>query len=70
MSGTHGTEDGVSALTELETKILIAGRTIKVDLIDNMFYKEDCSMVGIVAGPSSSLNRDLAIHRGGLDDTS
>ena len=23
MSGTHGTEDGVSALTELEAKILI-----------------------------------------------
>ena len=57
MSGTHGTEDGVSALTELETKILIAGRTIKVDLIDNMFYKEDCSMVGIVAGPSRTKQR-------------
>ena len=57
MSGTHGTEDGVSALTELETKILIAGRPVKVDLIDNMFYKEDCSMVGIVAGPSRTKQR-------------
>ena len=57
MSGTHGTEDGVSALTELETKIIIAGRPVKVDLIDNMFYKEDCSMVGIVAGPSRTKQR-------------
>ena len=49
MSGTHGTEDGVSALTELETKMIDkAGRTITVDLIDHRFYQEDCSKVGIV----------------------
>ena len=58
MSGTHGTEDGVSALTELETKMTDkAGRTIKVDLIHHGFYKEDCRMVGIKAGPMRSNQR-------------
>ena len=58
MSGTHGTEDGVSALTELETKMIDkAGRTITVDLIDHMFYQEDCRMVGIEAGPMRSNQR-------------
>ena len=58
MSGTHGTEDGVSALTELETKMIDkAGRTIMVDLIDHGFYQEDCSMVGIKAGPSRRKSR-------------
>ena len=41
MSGTHGTEDGVSALED-------------TDLIDNRFYQEDCSKVGIKAGPKRS----------------
>ena len=44
MSGTHGTEDGVSALTD-------------TDLIDNRFYQEDCSKVGIKAGPRRSKHR-------------
>ena len=58
MSGTHGTEDGLSALTVLETKMTDkAGRTITVDLIDHLFYKEDCRMVGIRAGPSRSNQR-------------
>ena len=52
MSGTHGTEDGVSALTELETKVIDdEGRTIQMDLMDHGFYQEDCSKVGIKAGP-------------------
>ena len=58
MSGTHGTEDGVSALTELETKMIDnAGRTIEIDLIDHGFYQEDCRMVGIEAGPMRSNQR-------------
>ena len=58
MSGTHGTEDGVSALTEIETKATDkAGRTINIDLIDHGFYQEDCSKVGIVAGPNRSKQR-------------
>ena len=58
MSGTHGTEDGVSALTELETKMVDnAGRTIDIDLIDHGFYQEDCRMVGIEAGPMRSNQR-------------
>ena len=52
MSGTHGTEDGVSALTEIETEMVDdEGRTIKIDLIEHGFYQEDCSKVGIKAGP-------------------
>ena len=47
----------IRCVTELETKIIKDGHTIKVDLIDNMFYKEDCSMVGIVAGPSRTKQR-------------
>ena len=58
MSGTHGTEDGVSALTEIETKATDnAGRTINIDLTDYGFYTEDCSKVGIKAGPSRRKNR-------------
>ena len=64
MSGTHGTEDGVSALTELETKMTDkAGRTIKVDLIHHGFYKEDCRMVGIKAGPMRSNQRPPLIFQ-------
>ena len=58
MSGTHGTEDGVSALTEIETKATDnAGRTINIDLIDHGFYQEDCTKVGIKAGPKRSERR-------------
>ena len=44
MSGTHGTEDGVSALTD-------------IDLMDHGFYQGDCSKVGIKAGPRRSNQR-------------
>ena len=42
MSGTHGTEDGVSALTDID-------RTNVDDGYE--FYFEDCLQVGIKAGP-------------------
>ena len=42
MSGTHGTEDGASALTDIDRNDVDEG---------NKFYKEDCRMVGIKAGP-------------------
>ena len=42
MSGTHGTEDGVSALTDIDRNNVLEGYT---------FYREDCRMVGIKAGP-------------------
>ena len=42
MSGTHGTEDGVSALTDIDRNNVLEGYT---------FYTEDCRMVGIKAGP-------------------
>ena len=58
MSGTHGTEDGVSALTKLETKIIDdQGRTINIDLMEHGFYQEDCSKVGIKAGPRRTKER-------------
>ena len=44
MSGTHGTEDGVSALTD-------------IDQSHHGFYQEDCSKVGIKAGPRRSKHR-------------
>ena len=58
MSGTHGTEDGVSALTKLETKMVDdEGRTINIDLTEHGFYQEDCSKVGIKAGPYRTKQR-------------
>ena len=42
MSGTHGTEDGVSALTDIDRNDVKEGYE---------FYREDCRMVGIKAGP-------------------
>ena len=58
MSGTHGTEDGVSALTKLETKMVDdEGRTINIDLTEHGFYQEDCSKVGIKAGPRRTKER-------------
>ena len=44
MSGSHGTEDGVSALTD-------------IDLNNYGFYEEDCSKVGIEPGPRRSKQR-------------
>ena len=44
MTGTHGSEDGKSALTE-------------IDLIDHSFYEEDCKMFGIKVGPFRSKQR-------------
>ena len=58
MTGTHGTKEGVSALTELETKTVDDdGRPITAELIDHGFYLEDCNMVGIKAGPKRSTQR-------------
>ena len=58
MTGTHGTKEGVSALTELETKTVDDdGRPITVELIDHGFYQEDCNMVGVKAGPKRSTQR-------------
>ena len=69
MSGTHGTEDGVSALTEIETKGTDnAGRTINIDLTDHGFYQEDCSKVGIVAGPKRSTQRPPLINQEPFSD--
>ena len=48
MSGTHGTEDGVSALTDIDRNNVDDGYT---------FYSEDCSKVGIKAGPSRRKTR-------------
>ena len=44
MTGTHGSEDGRSALTD-------------IDLTDHGFYQEDCSTFGIKAGPRRNTNR-------------
>ena len=48
MSGTHGTEDGVSTLTDIDRNNVDDGYT---------FYSEDCSKVGIKAGPSRRKTR-------------
>ena len=44
MTGTHGSEDGRSALTD-------------IDLTDHGFYQEDCSAFGIEWGPMRSNRR-------------
>ena len=44
MTGTHGSEDGRSALTD-------------IDLTEHSFYREDCSAFGIEAGPRRTPNR-------------
>ena len=55
MSGTHGTEDGVSALTDIERNDVKEGYT---------FYFEDCSKVGIKAGPFRGQGRPpLALRK-------
>ena len=48
MSGTHGTEEGVSALTDIEQND---------PKEDYRFYLEDCHMVGIKAGPHMDKQR-------------
>ena len=48
ISGTHGTEDGVSVLTDIDQNDVNEGY---------WFYKEDCRMVGIKAGPFRSQGR-------------
>ena len=48
MSGTHGTEDGVSALTDIDRNNVDEGYE---------FYYEDCLKVGIKAGPKRSDQR-------------
>ena len=44
MTGTHGSEDGRSALTD-------------IDLTDHGFYLEDCWKFGIKSGPRRNTNR-------------
>ena len=48
MSGTHGTEDGASALTDIDRNDVDEGYG---------FYAEDCRMVGIKKGPFRSPGR-------------
>ena len=51
MTGTHGSEDGRSALTD-------------IDMIDDEghgFYQEDCKTFGIESGPRRSKNREGAL---------
>ena len=60
MTGTHGSKEGVSALTE--TKTMTAdddGRLTELNLIVHGFYREDCAMVGIKAGPDRTNPRGL-----------
>ena len=47
MTGTHGSEDGRSALTDIEM----------IDNDGHGFYQEDCSTFGIKAGPRRNTNR-------------
>ena len=54
MSGTHGTEDGVSALTDIDRNDVTEGY---------VFYQEDCTKVGIKAGPFRSEQRPPLIFR-------
>ena len=49
MSGTHGTEDGASALTDIDRNDVKDGYE---------FYFEDCRKVGIKAGPFRSIQRE------------
>ena len=44
MTGTHGSEDGRSALTD-------------IDMTEHSFYQEDCSTFGIKEGPRRSNRR-------------
>ena len=42
LSGSHGTEDGISGLTDKSTENVDGGYA---------FYKEDCEILGIIPGP-------------------
>ena len=44
MTGTHGSEDGKTVLTN-------------IDMTDHCFYQEDCSAFGIEAGPRRAKTR-------------
>ena len=44
MTGTHGSEDGISALTD-------------IDMTEHSFYQEDCRSFGIKSGPMKTTNR-------------
>ena len=58
MTGTHGTKDGVSALTKIETETIADnGRRITIDLMDHGFYREDGNMGGIKCGTNKSKQR-------------
>ena len=48
ISGSHGTEDGASALTDIERNDISEGWG---------FYVEDCRMVGVKSGPFRSQGR-------------
>ena len=55
MTGTHGSEDGRSALTD-------------IDMIEHAFYEEDCSAFGIKAGPRRSNGRPPLCFQEPLSD--
>ena len=55
MTGTHGSEDGRSALTD-------------IDMTDHSFYQEDCSSFGIKAGPWRTVERPPLRYRQPFSD--
>ena len=55
MTGTHGTEDGRSALTN-------------TDMTEHIFYQEDCSAFGIEAGPKRGNGRPPLCFQEPLSD--
>ena len=51
MTGTHGSEDGKSALTD-------------IDMTEHSFYQDDCRTFGIKAGPWRTIERPpLCFHQ-------
>ena len=48
LSGSHGSEDGVSGLTDKDKDIVDEGYA---------FYKQDCKMLGIIPGPHKRSQR-------------
>ena len=55
MTGTHGSEDGRSALTD-------------IDMTEHSFYQEDCSTFGIEAGPRRNKDRPPLCFQEPLSD--
>ena len=55
MTGSHGTEDGRSALTD-------------IDLTDHALYEEDCKAFGIKPGPKRSKQRPPLYYKQPLSD--